>query len=271
MGARWVNAVLVAVACAAGVLWTGIASFLIPAVQALDGRLYDEFYSLRREWTIHLAADVVRIADPGPYSVLGAVIVGIAVARRRLRTAVAVAIVLVGSSVMTQVLKRLTAAERHPFFLPEASWPSGHTTAAAALALCLIIVLPRRLRGVGAAIGAIAIVGMAYSMVLLGSHRPSDVLAGMLVAGLWAASAVAVLEILETRRPPEQADTAPGAIPLLAPVAVVAAAGMAVALLSRSSLVYAYVSDRTMLALGAMLLAAAAFAVASAMALISDT
>ena len=270
MGARWINPVLVAVACGAGLLWTAVAAFHMPRVVDLEVRVFDEFYALRRMWTISLAHKIARIGDPAPFAVISVILVGIAMVRRERRLAVAAAAILMGSNVTTQVLKPLTATDRHPFFLPDATWPSGHATAAAALGLCLVLVVPSRLRGMAAAIGAIASVAMAYSLLLLGSHRPSDILAGMLVAGMWAASAVAVLERAAARQPSRPANERLGRVRLLAPPVVAAAAVATVGLLSRSGTLLLFVSDKWLLAVGAALLAATAFAVVTATALIWD-
>jgi membrane-associated phospholipid phosphatase len=74
-----------------------------------------------------------------------------------------------------------------------ASWPSGHVTAMTSVGLCLILVAPPRLRPLAAALTWIGIVGIAYSVTITGAHMPSDALAGVLLAGMWTALAVAAL------------------------------------------------------------------------------
>jgi hypothetical protein len=73
------------------------------------------------------------------------------------------------------------------------SLPSGHATAAAAFAIGLTLVAPPRARGLVGVLGATyaAVVGVAT--LSSGWHRPSDVIAGYLVAGGWAAFAGLVL------------------------------------------------------------------------------
>src|SRR3954470_5314877 len=144
MGARWVNAALVALACAAGLIWTGVAAFHVHSIQVFDTRVFYEFAAVRRFRSVHLAIDIVNLGDPKPFAVLTVLLVGVAVALRRYSVAAAVAVVIVGANVTTQLLKTLTAAPRDPLHLSFASWPSGHTTAIAALALCAILVAPSR-------------------------------------------------------------------------------------------------------------------------------
>src|SRR5918998_3013841 len=98
-----------------------------------------------------LGADVVRFFDPVPFALLGAALVCLAVALARPREAVVVAGVLAGAAVTSQLLKAGLAAPRpHPTPaaapIAPAAWPSGHTTAATALALCAALVAPPRLR-----------------------------------------------------------------------------------------------------------------------------
>jgi membrane-associated phospholipid phosphatase len=80
-----------------------------------------------------------------------------------------------------------------------ASWPSGHATAATALALCAVLVAPQGLRPTIAVLGAIFAASVGFSLLLLAWHLPSDVVGGYLVGTLWAALAVAGLRAAEAR------------------------------------------------------------------------
>ena len=82
-----------------------------------------------------------------------------------------------------------------------ASWPSGHSTAALALAFSAVLVAPARLRPVVAAVGAAFALAVGCALLILAWHMPSDVLGGYLVATLWAALAVAGLRAAERRWP----------------------------------------------------------------------
>ncbi len=105
---------------------------------------------------------------------------------------------MVGAGVTTQVLKPLLATQRdYPtwhWMGPEA-YPSGHTTAAMSLALALVIVSSPRWRPLAAAAGGLLTVGMVFSLLVLGSHYPSDVAGGILVATGWACLSTAALRL----------------------------------------------------------------------------
>src|SRR4051812_41588445 len=159
-----------------------VAAFELGPVERLDARVL----SAQRLWpgsTLHdLAVAITSPFDPLPYVlVVGSVLIA-AVARGRGRAGLAGAGVMVGAAVTTQVLKQVLAAPRVPEgyrYLPPDAWPSGHTTAAAALGIALVLITPpgrRRPVVIGAAIMTAA-VGVA--LVALRRHYPSDVLGGM--------------------------------------------------------------------------------------------
>ena len=114
-----------------------------------------------------------------------------ALARRAPRIAIAVAVILLGSNLTTQLLKPALALPQPFPGIDTATWPSGHATAAMALALCLQLVVPARRRPLTAALGGLFVVGVAYSVLILGHHEPSDILGGFLVAGTWTGLVVA--------------------------------------------------------------------------------
>jgi membrane-associated phospholipid phosphatase len=130
-----------------------------------------------------------------------AVIAIVAVARRRVALAVMSAVVVVGTTVTTVLLKReinrpWLGIDPDRIYAGN-SLPSGHSAAAAAFAIGLTLVVPPRLRGVVSLIGATytAIVGVAT--LSSGWHRPSDVVAAYFVAGGWAAFAGLVLVVMQ--------------------------------------------------------------------------
>ena len=117
----------------------------------------------------------------------------VAVLRRDVRAEIAAASVLLGANVTTQVLKSaLTRPE-----LGEGtanSLPSGHVTLLASLAVAAAIVVPGRVRAAVAALGALVTGVGALAVLVWQWHRPSDVLAALLVvAAWWAGTAVLAL------------------------------------------------------------------------------
>ncbi len=187
-----------------------------------------------------------------------AVIGFIALIRRRVAVAFGAILLIVGANVTTQVLKRLLVRPELGVDMERAaagnSLPSGHTTIAAAVAVALLLVLPARLRGVGAVMGAAAAAVVGIATLSAGWHRPSDVVAALLVVGVW--SCVAGLFILLAQRRHGDVDYGPAnrfAAMMLALVGLGLLAGAALALgltnqrlstpveeLSRSRLLTAY-------------------------------
>jgi membrane-associated phospholipid phosphatase len=151
-----------------------------------------------------LATRIASLCNPDPYVYLAAVPVIVALARRRPWVAAAVVVIIAGANVTTERLKPLLATVRadglslslsHP-----ASFPSGHATAAMALALCLTLASPPRWRPFIAAAGAAFAVAVCYSFLTLGWHFPSDAVAGLLIASIWTLVGFAAVRVLEGRR-----------------------------------------------------------------------
>jgi membrane-associated phospholipid phosphatase len=191
----------------AGLVLVRLVAFGVHAVHHADALTLHGFMSLDRPSTHPLVRAVAHVADPASYGLLGALLIGIALAQGRVRVAVAAAAVLLGTAVTTDyALKPLLAAHRYDAVLgfrqvPDASFPSGHATASMALALCAILVASPRVRPYVAALGAAFAIAVSYSFLTLGWHYPSDVLGGYLVAGAWTGLAVAVLRFAAARWP----------------------------------------------------------------------
>jgi membrane-associated phospholipid phosphatase len=197
------RSLLVALACVV----LGAAVWLVAARTGWGARLdsagLEGFTGLATPERERVADVVSRSVDPTPFVVIGAAITCIALARRRLREALAVIVMLAGGSYTAQLLQSLLAGPRpHPavdFRVGEAAWPSGHTTAALGLALCLVLVAPPRLRPVLAALGGLFVVAVVDSLMLLGWHYPSDVIGGFCLACFWLALGVAALRATDAR------------------------------------------------------------------------
>jgi membrane-associated phospholipid phosphatase len=196
------------------------------------------------------ALDLVHMFDPAPYAVLSLSLVAGAVIARRPRAAAAALVTMLGAGVTTQFLKPLLAFQRDfppMHYMGPIAYPSGHTTAVMSLALALIIVSPARLRPLAAAAGGLLTVATVFSLLVLGSHYPSDIVGGLLVASTWACVATAVLR-LELK--PSLDGAALGAV-------VLAAAG-AVLVALRPADAFAYAAANTTFVVGALAIAAGA-------------
>ncbi|MDP8908964.1 MAG: phosphatase PAP2 family protein [Chloroflexota bacterium] len=124
------------------------------------------------------------------------IIAMIALLRLRRDLALAAVVVIVGSTVTAQVLKRylltrpdLGIHETTPATLN--SLPSGHATVALSVVVALVLVLPVRLRPAAAGAGVVYAALTAFATLSAGWHRPSDGVAAFLLVGAWAAAAQA--------------------------------------------------------------------------------
>ena len=175
-------------------------------VQSAHGQLLDTV-ALAGNWIgqariENLVDTVLKTVSVVSLVVATAVIGFIALIRRRVAVAFGAMLLIVGANLTTQVLKLLVERPQLGIDVERAaagnSLPSGHTTVAAAVAVALLLVLPARLRGVGGVVGAVAAAVVGIATLSAGWHRPSDVVAAVLVVGIWAS--VAGLFILVAQR-----------------------------------------------------------------------
>ncbi len=149
---------------------------------------------------------LAHFGDPGAVVFIGALLAGIAALRGRPRVAAAIVLLIGLTSVSSQALKAVLAYPRYEGMIggahvaPEA-FPSGHSTAAMAIALCLVLAAPARLRPLAALVGAGFALGVAFSVIALGWHFPSDVVGGFLLASGWAVVLMAGLAYLDEHYP----------------------------------------------------------------------
>lgn len=187
---------------------TGVLTYVVPAGRAQDNVALQGFVALDRPRLNPLLNAVADLANPGPYALIGLALFAVALARRRYRVAVAVPVLLVITGATTQALKHAFASPRLDAWLPweiaDASWPSGHATAAMTLALIAILVSPQRARPVVAVVGGAFALAVSYAILALHWHFPSDVLGGFLVAGTYTLLAIGALNVAEHRRPSRQ-------------------------------------------------------------------
>lgn len=124
-------------------------------------------------------------------AVVAAGSVALALVRGEVRLAVAALGVIGGANLTTQLLKG-EVLERSEFLggiVAHNSLPSGHTTVVAAALGALTLVSPTWLRPVVLTAGSFAVALTGASTVVAGWHRPSDVIAAVLVCLAWTALA----------------------------------------------------------------------------------
>ena len=175
-----------------------------PHARWLDASGLQGFIGLQGPSVTPVAEWLVTLGDPLRVALFGGGLALVALARGRWQVALLV-VALVGlTSVSSQLLKALLAHTRPEgsiagAFVAAEAYPSGHATAAMALAIALVIVVPGRLRPAAAVAGVGLALGVSFSLVVLGQHFPSDVAGGFLLAAALACALLAVLRLAVQR------------------------------------------------------------------------
>jgi undecaprenyl-diphosphatase len=202
-GAR---AALAAVALALVVVPFALLLFLVesrwrPLLSVDDGARDDlHAYALRHDDFVAAMKALSTVGSTRVYLVVFGLIVLRLAWRGRRRTAVFVAVTLLGSALLNRLVKE--AVDRARPVLPDPvahanglSFPSGHAqSAVVAFGLLLLLVLPH-LRGpwrvVAIVLAAAMVLGIGFSRVALGVHYVSDVVAGYVLGAAWLAAMTA--------------------------------------------------------------------------------
>ena len=180
-------------ACASLFVVTALAVRLSSTVRAHDAIAFDGFLGLGS--LDPLLSVGASLGNPVPYLLLGGLCAAVAAARGLHRRALAILVLLAATGAATQALKVvLDQGTLHP-----GAFPSGHATAALTLAFAAVLAAPRDLRPPAVLGGAALACTVAFSILALGWHSPSDVLGGFLVAATLTAAAVAFLDRAEVR------------------------------------------------------------------------
>jgi len=212
----------------------------VPELRAADANALYGFMGLTQLPGAGHTIELISLFDPAPFVAL---LVG------RARAGLLGAGAMLGAEVSAQLLKPLLAMQRDVPFLAPAAWPSGHTTAVMGFALALAIVAPPRARPYAVAAGALLTVFTVNALLMVGSHYPSDVLGGLLLASAWGSAAVLALGERDRDRVSVRG-------PLLATGALFAL--FALAVLPRTGAAVDYAVANTTFVLSALTIAAAA-------------
>jgi membrane-associated phospholipid phosphatase len=193
-----------AIGCAAAIAPLAVLAYSFGPVQRLD--LEAVVHLTRDEGSIYnLAATLVNLGDLATLLILLAAVIALGRTWGRRREAIAATVVVAGANLTTQLLKVTLEHARHKAFehgveLPwPNSFPSGHTTAAASIAVALLLVVPARHRLGALLVGGSLTAAVGLSVVILAWHYPSDVLGGLLVVGAWGFAALAYLRFRTDR------------------------------------------------------------------------
>jgi membrane-associated phospholipid phosphatase len=190
--------------CLLGLAGTWCAAALVPAAHLRDAVALHDFTLLDRPRVEAAGNALLHLLGPVTVTVWACMLVAVALFRRRPRVALAVALVMGLAPLSADLLKPLLAhshAHVTGVYVKAASWPSGHATAALTLALCAVLVAPRRLRPTVLAVGLAFAAAVGLSLMILAWHMPSDVLGGYLLASLWMSLVLAALRGADRRWP----------------------------------------------------------------------
>lgn len=190
--------------CAGAIALVWFVAELVPAAHVRDAVLLGHFLTLGSGAINPVAEHLPLLLNPLLFSIWGVALVLIAIARERPRVALAVASIMAIAPLSSEVLKPLLAHSHARIGFTQigpASFPSGHSTAAAILAMSAVLVSPPRRRLLVAALAAGFALAVGAALLIRAWHMPSDVLAGYLVALLWASLAVAAVRWSERRWP----------------------------------------------------------------------
>jgi membrane-associated phospholipid phosphatase len=198
------NALLLSALCVAALALLWAVAELIPAVQVRDAVALHDFTLLDGPHIGAAARELLHLLNPRLFTIWALALVLFALARNRPRIAFAVAVVMSLAPLSAEVLKPLLAhahVQSSGVFIGSASWPSGHATAATALALSAVLVAPPRMRFAVAMLAVAFILAVGTALLIRAWHLPSDVLGGFLLGTLWITLAVAALRAAERRWP----------------------------------------------------------------------
>lgn len=192
-------------ACCAILFVVLLAAVHWPPGSSLDMLGLSGFESANSGWVEGVTAKLSGLGDPMPVALITIVLAALALARGRPRVALVVLALIAATSVSSQALKALLGRTLEVPIIgdvvgPE-SYPSGHATAAMALALAAVLAAPRRTRPAAAVLGGLVALAVGASTVALGAHLPSDVLGGYLLATGWTLALVAALSVANHRFP----------------------------------------------------------------------
>ena len=136
------------------------------------------------------------VTEAGSFVLLAPLSIAFLLLRRWKRPAddIALAVIAIGSALLPFVVKLIVARPRptieHLSHLSSLSFPSEHTTQAAAIYLTIAIMLSQSLtrgwREAAIALGVVIALAVAWSRVYLGVHYPTDVTAGLVLGWSWA-------------------------------------------------------------------------------------
>ncbi|EWS80891.1 phosphatase PAP2 family protein [Brachybacterium phenoliresistens] len=204
----WAALALASVLAACALGWWVLAA---PAVDDLDMLGVRAVNTLHSPATDALARGIDVLFGPMGSAIVWILAVLAALLLRGSRAALWTGLVAGVPWAASRLVKELVRRERpdlgvldhvlidHP---ASASFPSGHTAFAAALATTLVLALPPGgRRRIAVAAGALLVLAVAWSRMALGVHHPSDVLTSMILMPVLALCTARLLAAAGLPRP----------------------------------------------------------------------
>jgi membrane-associated phospholipid phosphatase len=195
---------LLAALCIVGIAVVWVVAELVPAVHRQDAVLLHRLMLHDSGHVDGVSERLTHLLNPLLFIVWGIALVLVALARGRPRVALAIALVMALAPLTSELLKPLLAHSHVRIgttHIGPASYPSGHSTAAAILAVCAVLAASPRWRPTVAVIGVVFSLAVGVALLIRAWHMPSDVLGGYFVALMWGALAVAGLRACARRWP----------------------------------------------------------------------
>ncbi len=167
---------------------------LAGTVRGLDRRLVGDAVAFRTD-RLTAVAHGASLLGRSWLLIPFAALIGLAVLRPLGIRAWGPLLAVAGADALQNVLKTLVERPRpsvmHLEHVTGSSFPSGHATESAAFLVALVCMTrPGLSRSVAAAVAATLIGAVGASRVYLGVHYPTDVAAGIVLGGAWAAGVV---------------------------------------------------------------------------------
>jgi membrane-associated phospholipid phosphatase len=185
-------------ACLAALPALACLAYYFGPLERFDLSMLSRTQGNRESSLAPLAEFCAHFADPVPVLALSVLACLFGLVCGRPRQGVAATVVVAGASLTTLLLKSLLA---HPRFdlalglhqITATAFPSGHSTAAMAVALAFALAAPPLWRPIAVLLGGLFAVTNGIFLVFLGDHFPSDVAGGWLIAMAWLFAAVTAL------------------------------------------------------------------------------
>lgn len=146
---------------------------------------------------VRAAEEILRTSSRVAIAAGGVSVVALALLQRREALALVAGGTVVMANLTTQVLKSFVLDRSNLlddlFYVLPNSFPSGHVTAVASVAVALLLVLPPILRSPTVLLASLTVALVGASTILAGWHRMADAIGGVFVATAWGAGLGAVL------------------------------------------------------------------------------